>query len=129
VLIGDGECQEGTMWESAIIAARYELSNLIVFVDNNNLQAMEKLLYMGSISEKFRTFGWDSFDIDGHSTKNMSEVFNRSEYFKYYNRPIVFVAHTIKGKGVKFMENVPDFHAKQLSKEEFERAYKELENA
>lgn len=124
VLMGDGECEEGTTWESALIASKYNLNNLTLVVDRNNLQALEKIvLPLGDLSEKFRAFGWNATNFDGHKFEDIFYAFNQ----RNYNAPNVLVAQTVKGKGISFMENDPKWHARMPSPDEIERAYKEIE--
>lgn len=125
VLMGDGECQEGTTWESALIAHHHQLNNLVAIIDRNDLQALDdtkKILDLGNLEEKFRVFGWDSATINGHSFKELIPYLEKAPYLK----PVALIANTIKGKGISFMENDPKWHARDLSNEERERAYGEL---
>lgn len=128
VLMSDGELQCGTTWESALIAAHHELDNLNVIVDNNKWQAMgktEDILYLGDISEKFQQIGWLTASIDGHNHEAIELEFH--ELYKLGGvGPQIIDAHTIKGKGVDFMEGNNLYHYKQLSEAEYERARKQL---
>jgi len=130
VLIGDGECQEGTIWESISIAVHYELDNIIIIVDNNGIQALDFVSDVNNdnaqgctLYDKFESFGCSVVEVDGHNVEELLLAFTNEL------PPLVIIAETIKGKGVKFMENKPEFHAKQLSMSEYEQAYEELENA
>ncbi|EHP84008.1 transketolase [Methanotorris formicicus] len=129
VLLGDGECQEGQVWEAAMAAAHYKLDNLIGFVDRNRLQIdgnTEEVMALGDLKEKFKAFGWDVFEIDGH---NFEEIINTVEEAKKMKngKPKMIIANTIKGKGVSFMENNVGFHGKAPNEEQLEIALKELE--
>jgi transketolase len=124
VLMGDGECQEGTLWESLLIAASKKINNIVVIVDNNSFQGC------GSTSELFKTSklhdiaiicGWDTITIDGH---NDDEIINSMQCF---NNPKIVIANTIKGKGISFMENKPEWHSKPLFGELENNAKKELQ--
>jgi len=126
VLMGDGECQEGTTWESAMIANYRKLNNLIVIVDRNKLQALDTIddaLSVGDLRKKFEVFGWSAIEVNGHSFEELTEGFKRLEK----DKPKVIIAHTIKGKGVSFMENDTKWHARVPNEEELKKAYKELE--
>lgn len=128
VVIGDGECQEGTIWESALIASHRSLDNLKVIVDFNSLQAMDSvdnILSLGSLSDKFSAFGWYAYDVYGHSVK---DIMDSLIYGEFSGRPAIIIAHTIKGKGISFMENSAPYHAKVLGEEEIKKAYEELAN-
>lgn len=126
VLLGDGECQEGSIWEGALSAPTFELSNLTVIVDHNKLQAMDELeniVKMKPFAEKWKAFGWNVEEIDGH---NMQEI--RSALLKRVSsKPTLVLANTIKGKGVSFMEGVPIWHYRMPNKEELITLMKELE--
>lgn len=125
VLMGDGECQEGTIWESAMLASRFCLNNLCVIVDRNKLQALDNpdnISNLGSLVQKFNAFGWDSYNVDGHNIEDI----NKYLHINYYKKPLMIVAHTIKGKGISYMENNYIFHARLPNKEEIEIAKREL---
>ncbi|MEO2116824.1 MAG: transketolase [Methanocaldococcus sp.] len=128
VLLGDGECQEGIVWEAAMAAAHYKLDNLIAFIDRNKLQidgCTEDVMSLGDIKAKFEAFGWDVFEIDGH---NFEEIINTVEKAKTLKngKPKMIIAYTIKGKGVSFMENNVAFHGKAPSEEQLKQALEEL---
>ena len=125
VLLGDGECDEGSVWEAAASAAHYKLSNLIAIVDENELQydgPTHEVLSMGSFSRKFESFGWDAINVDGHSVKSLYDALTRKG-----EKPIAIIAHTIKGKGISFMENKREWHHSRLSQKQYEEAMQELE--
>jgi len=126
VLMGDGEMQIGTTWESALIGAHHKLDNLIAIVDFNKLQAMGKvkdILNIDSLKEKWEAFGWEVKEIDGH---NFEEI-ERSLAMPSEGKPVMIIADTIKGKGVSFMEGENIYHYKALSDEEYQKALRELE--
>ena len=122
VLMGDGECQEGTTWESAIVASQQKLDNLCVIVDKNGLQALcETNSTMWNLAEKFAAFGFGAFYVNGHNVEEL-----KGSISEVSSIPKVVVAHTVKGKGISFMENCAKFHAKLPDAEELEIARKEL---
>lgn len=126
VVLGDGECQEGSIWEGALSAPTLELDNLTVIVDHNKLQAMdnlENIVRMKPFADKWRAFGWNVLEIDGH---NVSEI--RSALLaRKKDVPTVVIANTVKGKGVSFMENVPIWHYRMPNEEELPILMEELE--
>lgn len=128
VLCGDGELDEGSIWEVAISAPFYRLGNLVLVVDNNGLQlndTVSNTMEIQPIGRKFEAFGWDVVDVDGHDVSSLMKVFDGLDYEG--DVPHVVVAHTIKGKGVPFMENVVCWHHKVPSDIELEHALEELE--
>ena len=126
VLMGDGECNEGSVWESAMFAARYELSNLVLIVDRNNLQAYGRdVLKMGSLAEKFSAFGCEAIEVDGHNHQELKRVFNETGK-KENCKPKVIIANTIKGKGVSFMEDKLEWHFKSPNDEQLKQVLEEL---
>lgn len=126
-LLGDGEIQEGQIWEAAMTAAHYRLDNVCAIVDNNGLQIdgrVDEIKSLGSISAKWESFGWNAIDINGH---DVGEIVGALEEAKAVtDRPTVIVARTVKGKGVSFMENVVDFHGVAPTREECERGLAEM---
>lgn len=127
VLIGDGEMDEGTTWESALIASHQKLDNLVAVIDANGLQAMGTLnaiLNVEPIKAKWEAFGWDVKEIDGHNFEAIEKAITEPTE---NGKPRMVVARTIKGKGVSFMENNNEWHYRAPEKEEFEKALKELE--
>ena len=127
VLMSDGEQQTGTTWESALIAAHHKLDNLLVIVDANELQAMgkvEEILSIEPLKEKWKAFGWEVREIDGHNFEEIEKALTEPEPEK--EKPMVVIARTIKGKGVSFMENNNLFHYKAPSETEFLKAMEEL---
>jgi transketolase len=103
-LIGDGEANEGTIWETALLAAHRHLKNLVCIVDYNH--STDRALALGSIAGKFAAFGWDVVEIDGHNPNEIEESLSLGKTTK----PLAIIANTIKGKGVKVMENNPAWH-------------------
>lgn len=127
VMISDGECQEGTTWESLLIASKHKLNNLIILVDYNKIQALTKIedaLPLDNLSEKFKSFNFNCIEVkDGHSFKEISNGFKKSNSSK---RPTVIIFNTIKSKGIKEFENDPVWHARKLNNQEFLIAKKRL---
>ena len=126
VVLGDGECQEGSVWEGALSAPTLELDNLTVIVDHNKLQAMDELeniVHMQPFADKWRAFGWKVLEIDGH---NHAEI-KKALLTRQAKSPTLVIAHTIKGKGVSFMENVPIWHYRMPNEQELQILMKELD--
>jgi len=124
---GDGELQEGQIWEAAMTSAHYKLDNLCLIVDNNNLQIdgkVNEVMSIYPIDEKFRSFGFEVFNIDGHDMNQIMSALNKAKTVK--GKPTAIIAKTIKGKGVSFMENIADWHGKAPKEEEYDMAMKEL---
>ncbi len=129
-LIGDGECQEGQIWEAAMFAAHNKLSNLLVFLDNNKCQVdgyTEDICKIEPIDKKWDSFGWHVQRINGHEIEQLLLAIARAN--QEIQKPSIIIAETIKGKGISFMENKPEWHAKDISKEEYIEAMKELDNS
>ena len=128
-VLGDGECQEGEVWEAAMSAAHYQLDNLLAFVDANGLQIDGKVsdvMNPTPIDEKFKAFGWNVIVVeDGNDLKAVIEACEQAKQVK--GKPTVIVAKTVKGKGVSFMENQAGWHGVAPSKEQYEQALAELE--
>lgn len=125
VLLSDGELQEGANWEAIMFAGVQKLGNLIAVVDYNKIQSLgrvEDICDLNPLSEKFRAFKWDVLEVDGHSCSAIEQAFRTSQTEK----PKVIIAHTVKGKGVSFMENKLKWHYKNPNKEEYESAKNEL---
>ncbi len=128
VLMGDGECNEGSVWEAAMFAVRFSLSNLILIVDRNRLQSYgsdKQVLNMGDMAEKFRAFGCRTIEVDGHDHAALEKVFSQAGAGAD-TRPTAVIAHTVKGKGVSFMENRLEWHFKSPNEEQLARALEEL---
>jgi transketolase len=127
VMLGDGECDAGNTWESALFAAHQKLDNLTAIIDRNRLQQDDecvRVLDTEPLAEKWRAFNWHVIEIDGHDISQILDAFEKARSNK--GRPSVIVARTIKGKGVSFMENNVSFHGKPPNQEEYERAMREL---
>lgn len=106
VILGDGECDEGSVWEAALMANHYKLNNLVAIIDHNKMQSLdfcENTISLAPFAEKWRAFGWNVLDVDGHNHDTLREAFNTA--FLYDEKPTVIIANTIKGKGISFMEN------------------------
>lgn len=126
-ICGDGELQEGQIWEAAMTSSHYKLDNLCVIVDNNNLQIdgkVNEVMGVYPIDEKFKSFGFEVINIDGHDMKQIIEAVDKAKEIK--GKPTAIIAKTIKGKGVSFMEDVADWHGKAPKEEEYNQAMKEL---
>ncbi len=126
-LLGDGELQEGQVWEAAMTAAHYKLDNLCALVDNNGLQIdgpVSRVMGVEPITEKWRAFGWEVIDVDGHNMTELTAALDKAETVK--GKPTMIVCRTIKGKGSKVFEGKVEFHGTTPSREECEIALKEL---
>lgn len=129
VLIGDGECQCGQIWEAAMSAAHYQLGNLCAILDYNKLQidgTNTHVMDIRPIEGKFRKFGWNVIEVDGHDFKEITEAYDSLDKMKSIGLPTVIVARTIKGKGISFMENNPEWHGKVPKGDLLKQAYEEL---
>lgn len=129
-LLGDGECEEGEVWEAAMAAAHYRLNNLCAIVDFNSLQIdgnIRDVMNPTPIDEKFKAFGWHVISIKGHDLEEIRYAFDQAK--KEVEKPTMILAHTIKGKGVSFMENNAAWHGSAPSKEQCAQAVEELEEA
>jgi len=127
VLIGDGEIEEGEVWEAAMSASHYKLNNLCAILDYNGLQIdgpIKEVMNSEPIPEKWCSFGWHTIEIDGHDILEILNAFEEAEQIK--DKPTIIIAHTIKGKGVSFMENVVEFHGKAPTEQEAKIALNEL---
>tara|TARA_Y100000590_G_scaffold309128_1_gene349066 strand:- start:21506 stop:22333 length:828 start_codon:yes stop_codon:yes gene_type:complete len=127
VLLGDGECDEGQIWEAAMSASHHELDNLVAIVDRNRIQNdrwTHEVMSLEPFLDKWKAFGWNSLEVDGHNIDELLSAFHKAEQTK--GRPSVIIANTMKGKGVSFMENNVDFHGKAPSPDELSKALKEL---
>lgn len=127
VLMGDGECNEGSVWENAAFASKQRLNNLTVMVDRNHLQGCgwdEDILNYGDLSEKFRAFGFNTINIVGHDYGQIEQALQIAVERK--DGPVAIIAETVKGKGVSFMENRLEWHYKSLNKEQYAQAMEEL---
>ncbi len=125
VFLGDGECDEGSVWEAAASAAHYELANLVAIVDANAIQYdgfTDEILKMNPAKQKWIKFGWDAIEIDGH---DIGQIWNGYDYES--DGPKVIIANTVKGKGISFMEGNKQFHNARISEEQYRTAMEELE--
>ncbi|MBI5224198.1 transketolase [Candidatus Micrarchaeota archaeon] len=128
-VLGDGEHNEGQVWEAMMLATKYKLGNLTVIVDRNNIQIdgyTEDVLPLEPFADKYRAFGWNVIEVDGHNLKKVIDACEMSK--AVFDRPTVIIAHTIPGKCVPFMEHLFEWHGKPPSKEQAELAIAELEN-
>lgn len=129
VAVGDGECQEGEIWEAAQTANKYQLDNLIVFVDNNNLQIdgiTDEVMPNLHLGKKFEAFGFEMYEIDGNNMQQIVDTFDRIRMTKN-GKPKCIFANTVKGKGVSFMENQCGWHGVAPNAEQYEQAIRELD--
>jgi len=129
VIVGDGEINEGSIWEAALFASHFKLDNLIVVVDENGFQAMgstEEVLKLGNIMEKFIAFGFESIQLDGHNESQINDAIHQLKS-KKNGKPKAIIAKTVKGKGISFMENNNIWHYTRLSSETYAAAMAELE--
>ena len=126
-MLGDGEIQEGSVWEAAMAAKHHELGNLKVILDRNRIQNddfCESQMRMFDIPAKWRSFGWEVMEIDGHNTEDI--VRGLDFLVNTNDNPAILIAHTIKGKGVSYMEDNPAFHGAAPNDEQFQIAMEEL---
>ena len=127
-LLGDGEIEEGQIWEAAMTASKYKLDNLCAILDYNHLQidgTIEEVKGLENIEGKFKSFGFNTIVVDGHNIASLIDAFNTAKLTK--EKPSIIIAKTIKGKGVSFMENKTEWHGKAPSDEEYKKAIQELE--
>lgn len=129
-ICGDGELQEGQIWEAAMTSSHYKLDNLCLIIDNNNLQIDGKVsdvMNIYPLDEKFQSFGFETINVDGHNVKELISAFEKAKKTK--GKPTVIIANTIKGKGVSFMENKAEWHGKAPNEEQYKQAMNELGGA
>ncbi len=127
VMLGDGECDEGQVWEAAMFAPHHKIDNLTAIIDHNGLQldgSCCEIMSLVPLADKWRAFNWHTIEIDGHDINQILDALKEARETK--GRPTVVIAHTIKGKGVSFMENNVDFHGKAPTPAEAEEALREL---
>ena len=127
-ICGDGEIEEGQIWEAAMSSSKYKLDNLCLIIDNNNLQidgTIEEVMSSYPIDDKFKSFGFNVITINGHDFIQILQAFEEAKNCK--DKPTAIIAKTIKGKGITFMENQVGWHGKAPSQQEYEQAIKELE--
>ena len=130
VVLGDGECDEGSVWESALQAAQYKLDRLIAVVDYNHMQSLatvDETLRLEPFEQKWKDFGWNAISVDGHDTEALLKAFEWAKENAGSRKPSVILAHTVKGKGISFMENNILWHYRTPQGEEYDAALKELE--
>src|SRR3989338_4601405 len=128
-MIGDGETQEGVVWEASMAAAHYKLNNLVVILDKNQVQQTGKVkdvMDIGNAAEKWKAFGFNVLEINGHDMKECVSALDKATSFNN-NKPTIIVSNTIKGKGVSFMELNHKFHGKSPNEEEYKKAMEEIE--
>ena len=128
IILGDGEIQEGEVWEAAMFANKYKLNNVIAFVDRNYLQTdgnSEDIMPLDPLKPKWEAFGWSTFEIDGHDIQEIIETVHQAGKS---DRPVMIIANTIKGKGVSFMEHAVGWHGGVPSQQDADRALTELTN-
>lgn len=127
VLLGNGECNEGSVWEAIMSAVSFKLDNLIAIVDNNGFQnemdPSDTIMDSGNFEEKWEKFGWNVRSVDGH---NISDLYSAFVEYNVENKPKVVIAHTVKGKGVSFMENNNEWHHNRLTETYYKQALQEL---
>jgi transketolase len=128
VILGDGECDEGSVWEAALMANHYRLNNLVAVIDHNKMQSLdfcENTIELSPFADKWKAFGWNVIDIDGHSHDEIREAYNQA--ISSENKPTVIIANTIKGKGISFMEHNILWHYRFPHEgEEYDSAVAEL---
>ncbi|MCD6478327.1 MAG: transketolase [Candidatus Diapherotrites archaeon] len=128
VVLGDGELQEGIVWEAVMFAGFRRLNNLVAIIDHNKCQNdgfLHEILDVTPIAEKFRAFRWNTCEIDGHNIKEIVRALDEADKSE---KPVAIIAHTVKGKGVSFMEHKPEWHGKALPSDLLEKALEELGN-
>lgn len=128
VILGDGETEEGQVWEAAMAAAHYKADNLVAFVDRNNIQAtgpVEERMDVGDVGEKFKAFGWNVISINGHKIQEIADALDSADVCK--GKPTVVIAHTTKGKYVSFAEGKAAYHNCSLTREQYKQAVSDIE--
>lgn len=126
VLMGDGECNEGSVWEAAMAASHYKLDNLVAIIDKNDLQSdgcTADIMCMDNWREKWEAFGWEAIEVDGHDIAQLYDAFSKSHTT---GKPLAVIAKTVKGKGISFMENNNEWHHNHLTKIQFDKAIEEI---
>ena len=126
VLLGDGECEEGTVWEAIMFAAHYKLNNLVAILDCNHIQKMgttKDIMSIDNWKNRFEAFGWEVREVDGHNVKDLDKVFQKKNETE---KPMIIIANTVKGKGVSIVENDPRWHWRLPSKKELKVFMQEL---
>ena len=126
VIVGDGECNEGSIWEAAMAAPNFKLDNLYVIIDKNNFQqtgSNKEIMNVDNLNDKWSSFGWETTELNGHNINELYDYFQKS---KKINKPKAIIANTVKGKGFSFSENNNDWHHSVLTNSFYEKALKEL---
>ena len=129
-ILGDGEIEEGTIWEACMSANKFKVDNLCAVLDWNGVQldgTNDEIMPLGDVNAKFRAFGWNTIEIDGHDVNALHDAFEQAKTVK--GQPTIILAHTVKGKGVSFMEGKSGWHGKAIDDESFAQAMKELGGA
>ena len=129
-ICGDGEIEEGQIWEAAMTSAHYKLDNLCLIIDNNNLQIdgeVDKVMNVYPIDKKLKSFGFETINVDGHNIAELITAFEQAKEIK--GKPTAIIANTVKGEGISFMEDQVDWHGKAPNEEQYEEAKKELGGA
>lgn len=127
-MLGDGECNEGQVWEAAMAAGKYKLDNLVAIIDNNHLGFdgySKDVMSLDPFAAKWEAFGWYVIEADGHNTVDLKNKLQLAKTLK--NRPTVVIADTIKGKGISYMENMVGWHAGTVSEQQYKQGMRELE--
>ena len=127
VIMGDGECDEGSVWEAAASAAHFGLNRLVAIIDSNAIQYdghTDEVLNMSPMAAKWRSFGWNVIEVNGHNVEELLDAYNSKT-----EKPLVIISNTIKGKGISYMEGDWRFHNSRLSQKQYEQAIEELENS
>ncbi len=127
-VLGDGECNEGSVWEAAMAAPKFKLDNLSIVIDRNNFQqtgSNTEIMDLGNLAEKWKSFGWDVLELDGHNLEKLQNYFDNN---KNNEKPKVLIANTVKGKGFSFSENNNAWHHSVMTKSIYEQGIKELKN-
>jgi transketolase len=127
VLMGDGEIQEGIVWEAAMAASKFKLDNVVAILDRNGVQldgTVEEIMPLGDVKAKWESFGWNTLNIDGHKVGEISDAVDTAKTLK--GKPTIIIARTVKGKGVSFMEGKNTWHGKPINPEEYAAAKAEL---
>jgi transketolase len=129
VMLGDGECNEGSVWEAAMSAVNFKLDNLVAIVDKNDFQndgPCDLVMESGNFVKKWDSFGWNAIPVDGHNIEQIHCALTSQDVRE---KPKVLIAQTLKGRGCSFMENKADWHHNRLTKTQYEAAIKELESS
>ncbi len=127
VLLGDGEIQEGIIWEAAMSASKYKVDNLVAILDNNGVQldgTIQDIMPLGDVQAKWSSFGWNVITVDGHDIAALSDAFDSAA--QHGGSPTIIIANTVKGKGISFMEGKNQWHGKPINLNEYQMAVKEL---